>query len=157
MNIKGSIFDCCATYIKEEYLNLDDEVPETEEPKVDMKFNLCDDNESAYEGTLNFAEIMNHLSKERATTYNDWFYIGVSLINLYYRKILTRGMVYDLFDSFSSKADNYDTNGVYKVIDSNIARFDGKGYGIKYLLECLKIDDYEYYKLITLTIMNITN
>ena len=149
MNIKGSIFDCCATYIKEEYLNLDDEVPEIEEPKVDMKFNLCDDNEPAYEGTLNFAEIMNHLSKERATTYNDWFYIGVSLINLYYRKILTRGMVYDLFDSFSSKADNYDTNGVYKVIDSNIARFDGKGYGIKYLLECLKIDDYEYYKLIT--------
>jgi uncharacterized protein (DUF2147 family) len=92
---------------------------------------------------------MQKLSKERATTYNDWFYVGVACINLFHRKILTRGMVYDLFDTFSSKADNYDADGVSKVIDTNISRFDGKGYGIKYLLECLKIDDYEYYKLIT--------
>ncbi len=26
---------------------------------------------------------------------------------------------------------------------------DGKGYGIKYILECLKTDDEEYYKQIT--------
>ena len=50
---------------------------------------------------------------------------------------------------FSSKADNYDNNGVIKVIDTNISRFDGKGYGIKYLLECLKTDNIEYYKEIT--------
>ena len=48
-----------------------------------------------------------------------------------------------------SKSDNYDTDGVSKVIDTNISRFNGKGYGIKYLLECLKIDDIEYYKKIT--------
>ena len=34
-------------------------------------------------------------------------------------------------------------------MDTNINRFDGKGYGIKYLLDCLKIDDIEYYKSIT--------
>ena len=50
---------------------------------------------------------------------------------------------------FSSKSDNYDTDGVFKVIDTNISRFNGKGYGIKYLLECLKVDDIEYYKKIT--------
>ena len=50
---------------------------------------------------------------------------------------------------FSSKSDNYDTDGVFKVIDTNISWFNGKGYGIKYLLECLKVDDLEYYKNIT--------
>ena len=58
-------------------------------------------------------------------------------------------MVYDLFDLFSSKADNYDADGVIKVLDTNISRFNGVGYGIKYLLDCLKIDDIEYYKSIT--------
>jgi hypothetical protein len=82
INIKGSIFDCCATYIKEQYNDLDSEMPEIEVPKFEMKSVLSDDNEPVYEGTLNFAEIMQKLSKERATTYNDWFYIGVSLINL---------------------------------------------------------------------------
>ena len=113
-----------------------------------MKANLFDD-DAVRVCKLNFTEIMQKLSKERATTYNEWFYVGASLMNLFHRKILTRGMVYDLFDSFSSKADNYDADGVSKTIDTNISRFDGKGYGIKYLLECLKVDDYEYYKLIT--------
>ncbi len=53
-----------------------------------------------------------------------------------------------MFDLFSSKADNYDADSVIKVIDTNINRFDGKGYGIKYLLDCLKVDNEEYYKQI---------
>ena len=89
---------------------------------------------------------MIKLSKERATNYSDWFYVIVALINLFYRKIITRGQVYDLGDLFSSKADNYDADGVYKIIDTNISRFNGKGYGIKYLLECIKVDDPIYYK-----------
>jgi hypothetical protein len=54
-----------------------------------------------------------------------------------------------LSDLFSSKADTYDADGVCKVIDTNLSRFKGKGYGIKYLLECLKVDNPEYYKQIT--------
>ncbi len=82
---------------------------------------------------MNFNEILTKLSKDRASTYNNWFYIGVALMNLYYSKIITRGQIYDIFDLFSSKADNYDANSAIKVIDTNINRFDGKGYGIKYL------------------------
>ena len=48
-----------------------------------------------------------------------------------------------------AKADNYDADSVNKVIDTNISRFNEKGYGIKYLLDCLKVDDNEYYKSIT--------
>jgi len=109
--------------------------------KEEIKFNdeLIDNAETTYDGKLNFNEIISKLSKERATNYNDWFYIGVALINLSYRKIIKRGQIYDLFDLFSSKADNYDADSVNKVIDTNINRFDGKGCGIKYLLDCREI------------------
>ncbi len=43
------------------------------------------------------------------------------------------------YDLFRSKADNYDVDSVIKVLDTNISRFTGKGYSIKYLLECLKL------------------
>lgn len=148
------LFECCASYIEESFEDWDLKMPPIEDKKSlkeDIKFNddLCDNTETSYDGKLNFNEIISKLSKERATNYNDWFYIGVVLINLYYRKIITRGQIYDLFDLFSSKADNYDADSVNKVIDTNISRFNGKGYGIKYLLDCLKVDDNEYYKSIT--------
>ncbi len=144
-------FDNCATYIKYIDLDLEIEKPKEELKEKELVFNndLCDNTEITYDGKLNFNEIINKLSKERASNYNDWFYIGVALINLYYRKIITRGHIYDMFDLFSSKADNYDSDSVIKVIDTNIKRFDGKGYGIKYLLDCLKVDDIEYYNSIT--------
>jgi hypothetical protein len=153
--INCDVFDCCASYIKEDYEDWDikfqTDKPQVVKKSIDIKFNddLCDNTETTYDGKLNFNEIIIKLSKDRATNYNDWFYIGVALINLYYRKIITRGQIYDMFDLFSSKADNYDADSVIKVIDTNINRFDGKGYGIKYLLDCLKIDDEEYYKQIT--------
>ena len=152
-----NLFDYCASYIQEDYENWDDIIKDN----IEFITTLYDEddniNKQKYNGNLNFQEIMEKLSKERATNYIDWFYICVSLINLYYRKILTRGMIYDLFDLFSSKADNYDSDSVSKIIDINITRFDGKGYGIKYLLECLKIDNYEYYKSITKKDMIIDN
>jgi hypothetical protein len=79
------------------------------------------------------------------------------LINLYYRKIITRGQIYDMFDLFTSKANNYNVDSVIKVVDTNINRFDGKGFGIKYLLECLKVDNVRYYKHITKKDMIIDN
>ncbi len=84
----------------------------------DSKYNIdLYDDDKTYDGKLNFHEIVSKLSKERATECNDWFYIGVALINLYYRKIITRGQIYDLFDLFSSKADNYDADSVIKIIE----------------------------------------
>jgi hypothetical protein len=58
--------------------------------------------------------------------------------------IITREQIYVMFDSFSSKADNYFADNSIKVINANINKFDGKGYGIKKLLDCLKIDDDDY-------------
>ncbi len=49
----------------------------------------------------------------------------------------------------SSKSDKYDECKIDEVIDDYTERFiTGKGYGIKYLLDCLKTHDEEYYKQI---------
>ena len=136
-------------YIEEDYEDLGLNVKLPEVSKIEFKSNLYDDDETVYDGNLNFNEIVLKLSKERATEYNSWFYVAVALINLFYRKIITRGQIYDFFDVFSSKADNYSAISVANVLDLNIPRFNGKGYGIKYLLDCLKVDDIEYYKKIT--------
>ena len=148
--IDCDIFKCCASYIQEDFEDWDAkfQVEEPTKQNFEFKSNEVDEN-TQYDGTLNFNEIITKLSKERATDYNNWLYVGVALINLYHRKIITRGQLYDIYDLFSSKADNYDANGVYKMLDANIPRFDGKGYGIKYLLNCLKVDDENYYKSIT--------
>ena len=146
--IDCDVFDCCASYIKEEYEDWDVKIKDEKlDVKLDIK--LFDEITPKYDGDLNFLEILINLSKERATEYNSWFYVIVALINLYHRKIISSGQIFLLADTFSLKADNYDGDGVVKVIDTNISRFDGKGYGIKYLLECLKIDNIEYYKKIT--------
>jgi hypothetical protein len=63
-----------------------------------------------------------------------------------HRKNISRGTLYGLLDPFSLKADNYDANGVNKIIGLNIPRFDGKGYGIRFLLERPKSDDEDYYE-----------
>ncbi len=150
--LNGSIFDCCATYIQEDYEDLDlmvASIPKPEEKQVQIKDDLDDDIETPYEGNLNFAEIMTKYTKDRATEHKTWLNIGIALINLHHRKIIKRAQLYELFDLFSAKADNYKDDDIYKFLDYNIPRFNGKGYGIKYLLECLKVDDEEYYKQIT--------
>jgi hypothetical protein len=150
--VNGSIFDCCATYIQEDYEDLDlmvASIPKPEEKQVQIKDDLDDDIETPYEGNLNFAEIMTKYTKDRATEHKTWLNIGIALINLHHRKIIKRAQLYELFDLFSAKADNYKDDDIYKFLDYNIPRFNGKGYGIKYLLECLKVDDEEYYKQIT--------
>ena len=62
--VNGAIFDNCATYIKEDYIDLDLKVDLKESPKEEIKFNddLCDNTETSYDGKLNFNEIISKLS-----------------------------------------------------------------------------------------------
>jgi len=147
--IKGSVLDCSATYILQDYEDLDLRIVKKQSDVEKLLERFKDMIDVQYDGNLNFNEIITKFDKERASDYNTWKDIGFAYINLYHRKFITRGNLYDSFDSFSSKADNYDTDGVIKFLDTNIPRLNGKGYGIKYLLDCLKTDDFEYYKTIT--------
>ena len=152
--IDCEVFDCCASYILEEYDNWDTKFEKNEIVSVKkVMSDIIDDFDEKYcdEDTttdLDLDEIMTKLSKQRACDFNTWRDIGFALINLYHRKIISKGKLNDLFDMFSSKADNYDEDGVTKFLKTNIKRLDGKGYGIKYILQCIYTDDITYYKLI---------
>ena len=90
--INGSIFDCCATYIEEDYEDLDlmlNSIPKEEKP-IDIDNDLNDDIDETYDGNLNFAEIMMKYSKDRATEHKTWLNIGIALINRHHRKIIKR-------------------------------------------------------------------
>jgi len=57
--IKGSIFDCCATYIEEDYENLDLTVKTIEEPETFNTYLFYDENESTlYNGKLDFTDTL---------------------------------------------------------------------------------------------------
>jgi hypothetical protein len=152
--IDCNVFDCCASYILPEYEDWDIKMKKNEIlnenvviPKTmnDFDEKYCDEDTTT---DLDLDEICTKFSKKRACDYDTWRDIGFALINLFHRKIITKGKLNDLFDVFSSKADNYDEDGVIKFLKTNIKRLDGKGYGIKYMLECLKQDDMSYYKSI---------
>jgi len=144
----ANIFDCCASHIEEYYEDWDLKMPEV---KVELKFEpKFFDDDVPYDGTFNFYEIASKLSVSRADDNDTWIKINITYINLYYRKIIPRAKLYEIIHMFSAKSSKYEEDTVDKVIDDYIKRYTtGKGYGIKYLLECLKTDDFEYYKSIT--------
>jgi hypothetical protein len=63
------------------------------------------------------------------------FYANVALVYLYYRKIITREQMYNMFVLFSSKADNYGYDS--KAIDTNPSRFNGKNMSLNIYLTVL--------------------
>ena len=65
--IKGTIFDCCATYILEDYEDLDLQIAKESPKSMDMKKELCDHTETTtYDGTLNFTEVITKLKKGKS-------------------------------------------------------------------------------------------
>jgi hypothetical protein len=151
----AELFECCASYIEESFEDWDLKMPPIENKKSvrdEIKFNeeLFDNAETSYDGKLNFNEIITKLSNKRADDNNDWIAILITLINLSNRKIISKGQVYDIFNTFSSKSEKYDEVKNNETIDDYFKRYTtGKGYGIKFLLDCLKVDNEEYYKQIT--------
>jgi hypothetical protein len=82
-------------------------VQKPQEEEIEFNKQFKDTEGTKYDVNLNLNEIIPKLKKERATEYNSWLCFDIALINLYCRKILIRGQSYDMYDLFSSKADNY--------------------------------------------------
>jgi hypothetical protein len=148
--IDCSWFDCCATFITEQYDDLDIIFASTINKKdITFEPKLFDD-DTPFDDKFNIFEIVSKLDIQRADNNDTWIKIIITLINLYYRKILSRSKLYEIIHIFSSKSDKYQEDIIDKVIDDYIKRYTtGIGYGIKYLLECIKTDNPEYYISIT--------
>ena len=162
--VEGDIFKCCASYIEEDFEDWNN-VPELNEEitnqiqHLDNK-DVQDKNEEDEEDEDNidgkqsngFIEILTKhimaLSNQRASDYNDWLEIIMCIINIGERYEWKDENIINLCMEFSKK-DKFSFNEkenkrkIYQLMGSN--REDKVGY--KRILERLKEDNPDYYKL----------
>jgi hypothetical protein len=157
--IKGNIFDNCATYIEEDYEDLDLRVkPEpkkelTDVDKLIMKYDkiLNEDDDKFNDKTYDFIkDIINKLNSKRADDYPTWLLVLFAIIGACKKSKIPRRKCEELIHQFSQLSLNkYNENEVDKWIDDNYKtqiELEKNQYGYYYLIHtCLKEDAPEYY------------
>jgi len=147
------IFKCCASWIEEDFeeyiIKKPDELASPEIDKI-IKDNTIDNAKDTQFTIKKLQNIIDNLSKDRATEYFTWTNMLWCIMNIGADNQIGILNISKLCDSFSRKAENYDENATSKFIDKNIVSLRDKGYGWKYLYECLKEDNEEYYYSITI-------
>jgi hypothetical protein len=122
------IFDCCASYIKEEFEDFDLKFEvKAEVPKVIKKVvnNNVDDVDENDDKINQLHEIITKLSKNRATDRDSWLNGMYAIINICNRNKIRQSKTYELVHLFSS-LDNYDENGVESWLDINLKMQENK-------------------------------
>jgi hypothetical protein len=155
--IKGDIFDNCATYIEEDYEDLDLRVVKKELSDVDKLilkyekvFNDEDDNKYNDKTHEFLKDIINYLSPIRADDYPTWLPVLFAICGACKKSKIPRMKCFELIHQFSQLSINkYNENDVDKWIDDNYKKqmeLEKNQYGYYYLIHtCLKEDAPEYY------------
>jgi len=178
-HIKGNRFDNCATYIKEDYIDLDLEInnKKVEEPKVDkvkdilnLELNksikpleiIDDDNDdNDYDETPNkynrLVHLINLISPIRSDNFDTWIKFNWCLINICNKEKISKRKGIELIHQFSKlSTSNYNEDAVDNWIDENYDRVKEKGYGWNYLIHtCIKEDNPKYYETISKSYFNM--
>lgn len=154
----GSLFDCCATYIEEDYEDLDlkiaNEVKIINEPIIEYKqykVNDDDDYVDTNDKNVDFIKlILTNLKSDRADVYDTWLKVCFAIIGACKKSNIGKTSCCNLIHQFSKlSVKKYDESQVDKWIDDNykaqIERTD-KQLGYYYLIHtCLKEDNFELY------------
>ena len=179
--IKGSIFDNCASYIEENYIDLDeiyyiknneilkknniDNTNKKEEIQIKLQ-NILDEDididedeeETDTDKYIKISKIIERLSNNRADDYNSWISVIWCIINISQREKITKRKMNELIHQFSRKSNKYDETEVDDIIDANIKNNTDKKYGWNYLYNiCIKEDDKEYYDMLNRNYKNVKN
>ena len=149
------IFKCCASYIEEDFEDYTNRNPdainnEREQEKAKIDAIIIEDTKTPLITSKKLMEIIEKLSVERATDYHTWTRMNWCLINLGKISDLTQMKTYELCKAFSKLSPTYDETATEKFFDSNYNTDKEEVLGWKYLYECLKKDNYEYYESITI-------
>jgi hypothetical protein len=156
--IDCDIFKCCASYIQEDFEDYTCRNPDTieKEKQNNIQQTTIDEiieddiDEKLIASTIKkLNEFIQKFTNERATNYDTWTKMLWCLMNILKNKNTSIRSISDLCHSFSKKAANYDANSTDKFIDDNYDKLKDASYGWKYLYDCLKEDNLEYYESIT--------
>jgi len=130
-NLKGSIFDCCATYIQEDYEDLDALVQAIEEPKTSLKNYVKpidedikdEDDVNDNDKYTKLQKLINKLSENRSSNFDTWINVNWCLINICKKEGISSTKMNRLIHQFSKLSkSNYDEDKVDEWIDKNIDR-----------------------------------
>ena len=154
--IDCEIFDCCASYIKEDFEDWDSKFAEVKPENKKIIKNVEDDdcsefNEDDDNNLFNkLKNVIRRLSKARSEGYNDWIRVCWAIGNIGLKGEMRRGKIEELIHLFSKLSSNYNEDSVDEWIDKNLDNIKEQSYGWTYLYHtCVKEDDPKYYDNIT--------
>lgn len=160
--IKGDIFDNCATYIEEDYENLDLRVVKKELSDVDKllrKFNDIDikDDDNDNDKYNKLQKLITLMKEKRSTNYQTWINVCWAIMNICNQEKINDIKMRRLIHKFSTlSTSNYNEDKVDKWIDNNFKLLRKETYGWNYLYQtCIKEDAPDYYNKLTQSYYNL--
>jgi len=163
--LKGSLFDCCASYIEEDYEDLDLRIKEKSdvakffERLANIKDEDIKDEEDNEDNNkyLKLQKLINLLSDNRSSKYDTWINVVWSIINISIKEGINEEKVKRLIHQFSKLSkSNYKEDEVDDWTKKNINNVRKEGYGWNYLYNtCIKEDAPDYYNKLTQSYFNV--
>ena len=162
--VECDVFDCCASYIKEEYEDWDAKIPkETFGEEIQRVINTPlavdnDNDEDEIPDKYNrLSGLMKHLSAKRSDDYETWRDMVWCIINICNKESISTRKCFDLIHQFSKLSKTkYNEDEVDKWIEEHFDKVREKGYGWNYLIHtCVKEDNPKYYETISKSYYNM--
>ena len=157
----ATLFECCSSYIKEDFEDWDERVEELIKGKkilevLDKFAKQCgeivnndDDVVDAKYVEQKLSLYITKLLPERSTSYDSWSKMIWCLFNICKKEKVSDRVCANIIHAFSKKAINYDESATDDFISKCTDTIREASYGWKYLYDCLKIDDFAYYSSVS--------
>lgn len=150
------IFKCCASYIEEhfeDWTNRNPRNPDIIKRETEVvKEEIVKDNDSDVIDTKYIInKLTSYISKfknERSDNYDTWTKMLWCIMNICKTNNIKERDCAKLVHQFSKISDNYSEDDVDTFFDKNYDSIREASYGWKYMYNCLKEDDEEYYNSI---------
>jgi len=147
------IFKCCASYIQEDFEDWTNRNPDIiKKEKEVVTEEIVKDNDNDVIDTKYITNKMtSYISKfknERSDNYDTWTKMVWCIMNICKTNNIKERDCAKLVHQFSKISDNYNEDDVDTFFDKNYDGLKEASYGWKYMYECLKSDDEEYYNSI---------
>jgi len=152
------IFKCCASYIQEDFEDWTFRNPDKIDSKIkDVKEVIKDDIDDVIDTKYIINKISSYINKfksERCTNYDTWTKMIWCIMNICNNNDIKERDCAKLIHQFSKMGDNYDEDGTDTFFDNNYDKLREASYGWKYMYDCLKEDDEDYYNSINTNTYN---
>jgi hypothetical protein len=147
------IFKCCASYIQEDFEDWTNRNPDIikKEKSVVIEEVVKDNDNDVIDTKYIISKLSTYINKfknERSDNYDTWTKMVWCIMNVCISNGIKERDCAKLVHQFSKISDNYNEDDVDTFFDKNYDGLKEASYGWKYMYECLKEDDEEYYNSI---------